>query len=75
LAKWILENKHDARVVIIITDRDELDKQIQRVFEDAGEEILRTESGEGLDVPFGPAEAKTTLLLGPQVWQKGCRKL
>ncbi len=31
LAKWILENNAHARVVII-TDRDELDKQIERVF-------------------------------------------
>lgn len=31
LAKWILENNSHARVVII-TDRDELDKQIERVF-------------------------------------------
>jgi type I restriction enzyme R subunit len=31
LAKWILENKPNARVVIL-TDRDELDKQIKRVF-------------------------------------------
>jgi type I restriction enzyme R subunit len=34
LAKWILENNPNARVVII-TDRDELDKQIERVFTDA----------------------------------------
>jgi type I restriction enzyme R subunit len=31
LAKWILENKPNARV-LILTDRDELDKQIERVF-------------------------------------------
>jgi type I restriction enzyme R subunit len=34
LAKWILENKPNARVVII-TDRDELDKQIEGVFTDS----------------------------------------
>ena len=38
LAKWILENKPNARV-LILTDRDELDKQIERVFTDAGESI------------------------------------
>jgi type I restriction enzyme R subunit len=38
LAKWILENNPHARVAII-TDRDELDKQIKRVFEGAGEAI------------------------------------
>ena len=34
LAKWILENKPNARVAII-TDRDELDKQIVRVLREA----------------------------------------
>ena len=38
LTKWILENNPDARVVIV-TDRDELDKQIKDVFTNAGEEI------------------------------------
>lgn len=47
LAKWILENNPNARVVII-TDRDELDKQIERVFNDAGEPIKRTSSGRDL---------------------------
>lgn len=47
LAKWILENNPKARVAII-TDRDELDKQIKRVFEDAGETIYRTTSGKDL---------------------------
>ncbi|HRH35528.1 MAG TPA: HsdR family type I site-specific deoxyribonuclease, partial [Catalimonadaceae bacterium] len=47
LAKWILENHPNARVAII-TDRDELDKQIKRVFEDAGEKIYRTTSGKDL---------------------------
>jgi type I restriction enzyme R subunit len=47
LAKWILENNPNARVVII-TDRDELDKQIKGVFESAGEGIVRTSSGRQL---------------------------
>lgn len=47
LAKWILENNPNARVAII-TDRDELDKQIERVFRDAGETICRTGSGQEL---------------------------
>lgn len=47
LSKWLLENNSEARVVII-TDRDELDKQIERVFNDAGEEIVRTKSGRKL---------------------------
>lgn len=47
LARWILENKPAARVAII-TDRDELDHQIERVFRDAGETIHRSQSGRDL---------------------------
>jgi type I restriction enzyme R subunit len=47
LAKWILENHPHARVVIV-TDRDELDKQIKDVFSAAGESIQRTTSGRDL---------------------------
>ena len=47
LARWILENKPAARVAII-TDRDELDRQIERVFKDAGETIHRSPSGRDL---------------------------
>jgi type I restriction enzyme R subunit len=47
LAKWILENNANARVAVI-TDRDELDKQIEQVFRDSGEEVRRTSSGRTL---------------------------
>ena len=47
LAKWILENNPHARVAII-TDRDELDKQIEGVFTGMGEAIKRTRSGREL---------------------------
>lgn len=47
LAKWILENNPNARVVVI-TDRDELDKQIESVFSEAGESIQRSGSGREL---------------------------
>ncbi|MGL5914062.1 MAG: type I restriction endonuclease subunit R [Bacteroidales bacterium] len=47
LAKWIRQNVDDARV-IIITDRDELDKQIEGNFKDAGEKALRVRSGDKL---------------------------
>jgi type I restriction enzyme, R subunit len=47
LAKWILENNPNARVAII-TDRDELDKQIERVFTAAGETVKRTQNGNQL---------------------------
>lgn len=47
LAKWILENNANARVAIL-TDRDELDKQIERVFKATDEKIYRTKSGRDL---------------------------
>lgn len=47
LAKWIRENVTDARV-LIITDRTELDEQIEQVFTGVNEEIYRTDSGADL---------------------------
>ncbi|MBY4728614.1 MULTISPECIES: type I restriction endonuclease subunit R [Burkholderia] len=44
LTKWIRENVKDARV-LIITDRTELDEQIEKVFKGVNEEIYRTKSG------------------------------
>jgi len=52
LAKWILESKPNARV-LILTDRDELDRQIERVFTEAGEAICRTSSGHDLMAQLG----------------------
>ena len=47
LTKWIRENRPDARV-LIITDRTELDEQIEKVFKGVNEEIKRTGSGADL---------------------------
>jgi len=44
LTKWIRENAKDARV-LIITDRTELDEQIEKVFKGVNEDIYRTKSG------------------------------
>jgi len=44
LAKWIDKSIEDPRV-IIVTDRDELDRQIEGNFKDSGEEIVRVKSG------------------------------
>lgn len=44
LAKWIRENETDARV-LIITDRTELDEQIEMVFSGVNESISRSSSG------------------------------
>jgi len=57
LAKWILENNPNARVAII-TDRDELDKQIERVFTESGETIYRTRSGRDLIQQLGQAKPR-----------------
>ncbi|MCL1620344.1 type I restriction endonuclease subunit R [Ralstonia pseudosolanacearum] len=57
LARWILENNPHARVAII-TDRDELDKQIERVFTDAGETVYRTNSGRDLMQQLGQASPR-----------------
>ena len=54
LAKWILENNPNARVAII-TDRDELDKQIEGVFMGAGIAITRSASGGDLMSQLGQA--------------------
>lgn len=47
LAKWIRENQDQARV-LIITDRTELDEQIEGVFDGVNEEMYRTTSGADL---------------------------
>ncbi|WP_347262424.1 HsdR family type I site-specific deoxyribonuclease [Rudaea sp.] len=47
LAKWIRENNPAARV-LIITDRDELDEQIEKIFLGVRETIVRTKSGADL---------------------------
>ena len=54
LAKWILETNPNARVAII-TDRDELDKQIEGVFSGAGIAIARSRSGRQLMSQLGQA--------------------
>lgn len=43
LTKWLRENRKDARV-LIITDRTELDEQIEKVFLGVNEHIYRTKS-------------------------------
>ncbi len=47
LAKWIREHIQNSRV-LIITDRSELDEQIEKVFKGVNEEIYRTKSGADL---------------------------
>lgn len=56
LAQWIKEQGGDARIVIV-TDRDELDRQIENGFKDVGSEPLRVNSRaeliSALDKPAG----------------------
>ncbi|MFF8186015.1 type I restriction endonuclease subunit R [Microbacterium sp. NPDC016588] len=47
LAKWIREHQEDARI-LIITDRTELDEQIEKVFNGVNEAVYRTTSGTDL---------------------------
>lgn len=47
LAKWIKENLNDSRV-LVVTDREELDSQIEKVFSWVDEQIYRTTSGRDL---------------------------
>jgi type I restriction enzyme R subunit len=47
LARWILENRPNGRV-LIVTDRKELDEQVERVFKGVNHEIYRTKSGADL---------------------------
>jgi type I restriction enzyme R subunit len=49
LTKWIREHVADARV-LLITDRKELDEQIEKVFKGVNEEVYRTKSGDDLIV-------------------------
>jgi type I restriction enzyme R subunit len=67
LAKWTRENVKDARV-LIITDRTELDDQIERVFLGVGEQIHRTESGSDL---IGVLNDTTPWLVGSLVHKFG----
>ena len=72
LAKWLLENNPHARVVII-TDRDELDKQIEGVFSDAGEAIQRTSTGRDLMSQLSQAKPRLLCSLVHKFGKKGVR--
>ena len=73
LAKWIRENVTDARV-LIITDRTELDEQIEKVFNGVNEDIYRTKSGADLIATLNATEALARVLADPQVRREGGRR-
>ncbi len=70
LAKWILENKPNARVVIV-TDRDELDKQIEGVFIAAGHPMTRANSGRDLMTQLGNATPRLLCSLVHKFGRRG----
>ena len=70
LAKWILENKPNARVVIV-TDRDELDKQIEGVFLAAGHPMTRASSGRDLMTQLGQATPRLLCSLVHKFGKRG----
>jgi type I restriction enzyme R subunit len=70
LAKWILENNSNARVVIV-TDRDELDKQIEGVFIAAGHTMTRANSGRDLMNQLGQATPRLLCSLVHKFGKKG----
>lgn len=47
LTKWILANDPDGRV-LVVTDREELDDQIEKLYSGVGETVVRTKSGKDL---------------------------
>jgi type I restriction enzyme R subunit len=69
LAKWIREHATDARV-LVITDRTELDEQIEGIFQGVDEEIDRTTSGADL---ISKLNATTPWLLCSLVHKFGSR--
>ncbi len=70
LAKWILEANPIARVVII-TDREELDTQIEGVFSGVGEAIYRTSSGRDLMTQLGRATPRLMCSLVHKFGRRG----
>jgi len=67
LTKWIRENVKDSRV-LIITDREELDDQIEKLFTGVDEKIYRTKSGRDL---ISVLNHKTEMLIGSLVHKFG----
>jgi type I restriction enzyme, R subunit len=67
LAKWIRENVQGGRV-LVITDRTELDDQIEKVFKGVDEHIYRTGSGDDL---ISALNSKEEWLIGSLVHKFG----
>ncbi len=70
LARWMLEHNPHARVAVI-TDRDELDTQIERVFTEVGETIYRTSNGRDLMRQLGQARPRLLCSLVHKFGRRG----
>src|SRR5437867_10230016 len=70
LAKWVIERVTDARV-LIITDRTELDEQMEGDFWGVGEKIYRTTSGADL---IARLNATTPLLMCSLIQKFGAKE-
>ncbi|MDR2697027.1 MAG: HsdR family type I site-specific deoxyribonuclease [Holophagales bacterium] len=57
LSKWILANNPDARV-LIVTDRDELDEQMEKVYKGVDEQVYRVTSCADLVKRLGNTEKR-----------------
>ena len=56
LAKWVRENRENKPRVLILTDRKELDTQIENFFKGADEKIIKTTSGKDLVEKLGQTD-------------------
>ncbi len=74
LAKWIREQVDNSRV-LIITDRDELDKQIVRVFDDAGEQNDQGAQRRRFGEQTEHQRTSAALFSNPQIRTPGRRRI
>ena len=77
LAKWIRENIPNSRV-LILTDRTELDEQIERVFKGVNEEVVKADSGKHLFEMINEITGVADVFPHPQIWVVGqdrCKSL
>ncbi len=70
LSKWLLANDPAGRV-LIVTDRDELDDQIEKLFLGVGENIVRTKSGKDLVTRLNKADDRLLCSLVHKFGKRG----
>ena len=70
LSKWILANNPNARV-LIVTDREELDDQIEKNFIGVNENIVRTKSGRDLLAKLNSFDERLVCSLVHKFGKKG----